>query len=156
MNEPIHPKICACPCACSQACDRLPGPLACEIEMRFHTPRNVPGRSMKIRPLIMNTDTICWLLRSRLTRSCGPRFRTSLSDMCDSVHVQHCHSALMMPMADTHLPYSVSSGSPYALSRDYVASACAVANCRLPSRRIRFVLSIQKGTMDLQTMLLQL
>jgi len=25
-------------------------------------------------------------------------------------------------MADTHLPYSVSSGSPYALSRDYVAS----------------------------------
>src|SRR6185437_5325320 len=93
----------------------------------------VPGRSMKIRPLIMNTDTICWLLRSRLTRSCGPRFRTSLSDMCNSVNVQHCHSALMMPMADTHLPYSVSSGSPYALSRDYVAST--LCSRKLPTTK---------------------
>lgn len=52
MKLPTQPNTCACPCACNQACEieaALSRPL---ILMRFQTPRNVPGSSIKINPLL--------------------------------------------------------------------------------------------------------
>src|SRR5579859_3655383 len=51
MNVPIHPKICACPCAWIHGAD---GAAAWLMLMRFHTPRNVPGRNIKSMPVTAN------------------------------------------------------------------------------------------------------
>src|SRR6185312_149644 len=69
MNDPIQPKICACPCACSHACGIDPGPCDSEMLRRFQTPRKVPGNSMNTRPLAINAVTIRWLCRSLAMRA---------------------------------------------------------------------------------------
>src|ERR1700688_2663261 len=54
MKLPTHPKTCAWPCACSHAGEMeatLSRPLICK---RFQTPRNVPGKTMKIKPVVTN------------------------------------------------------------------------------------------------------
>src|SRR5262249_49060273 len=50
MKLPTQPNTCAWPCACNQPGEMeaaLSRPLICR---RFHTPRNVPGKSMKKSP----------------------------------------------------------------------------------------------------------
>src|SRR5215510_6121704 len=52
MKLATHPNTCAWPCAWSHAGEidpMLSRPLICS---RFHTPRSVPGNSMKKRPLV--------------------------------------------------------------------------------------------------------
>src|SRR6185437_6913608 len=68
MNEPIQPNTCACPWACSHAGDMLSSVRCCEMPIRFHTPRKVPGNNIKSIPLAMKAVTRCWLHRSIRTR----------------------------------------------------------------------------------------
>ena len=49
MNVPNHSKICACPCACNHAGDKVSTVCWALIESKFHTPRNVPGSNINRR-----------------------------------------------------------------------------------------------------------
>src|SRR5215469_2475874 len=51
MKLPIHPNTCACPCACIQAGETVSAERWLLIASRFHTPRKVPGSSMKNKPV---------------------------------------------------------------------------------------------------------
>src|SRR5579884_2473971 len=68
-NVPIQPNTCACPCAWIHAGDMLSSACRLLIEIRFHTPRNVPGKTMNSSPAPMNAVTSRCSFDSRSTRA---------------------------------------------------------------------------------------
>ena len=50
IKLPIQPSTCACPCAWIQAGEMLSAARRSLMEIRFHTPRNVPGSNMNSSP----------------------------------------------------------------------------------------------------------
>ena len=79
MNVPIHPKICACPWACRKAGDRLSSAWRLLIEIRFQTPRNVPGNSRKMRPVRMYAINMRCIFISRLTAASWKALKLKLA-----------------------------------------------------------------------------
>src|SRR5581483_326912 len=65
MKLPIQPKTWACPCACIHAAETVSADRRLLMASRFHTPRNVPGRSMKNKPVATYAINNCESRSSR-------------------------------------------------------------------------------------------